>query len=221
MPPYASIESSLANFHLGSHEDTVLTVLDLPEDNASIDIGQLSFQDVERMKVSDPFMYASIEQELRKRKYCTFDSDQDDVRGPEAPDAAAGFSLKVTINEETETIQSSTQGSPTQAADLQQRVSSSARRQPRGMSQSLRVPPRSSASNQRRLSQSFAGYSTGRVTRKRRVSTETYYDEDIMELAASIRSSLTSTEVDALLRIDQNNNKGEVNTDGLNFSFLE
>jgi hypothetical protein len=214
MPPYASIESSFANFHLGSHEDTVLTVLDLPEDNASIDIGQLSFQDVERMKVSDPFMYASIEQELRKRKYCTFDSDQDDVRGPEAPDAAAGFSLKVTINEETETIQSSTQGSPTQAADPQQRVSSSARRQPRGMSQSLRVPPRSSASNQRR-------YSTGRVTRKRRVSTETYYDEDIMELAASIRSSLTSTEVDAVLRIDQNNNKGEVNTDGLNFSFLE
>jgi hypothetical protein len=213
-----------------SSDEVVPTGLAEDEDECTIDTSQLSTQDLDRMRHEDSFMYHSIMAKIRKMNLAILDFTSDEevavavaailgLNG--SPDAAVGNVQSDLVNGRTLVGNGSDSSNQ---ANAYGRVSSSTRQR----HHSLQPAPSLSSSHQRRLSQSFSGFSTGVVTRKRRISVETALGQEMIELAASLRSSepiaesvrrpSTSSEMSDLTRLfdfDEDDDQ-----DGLDLSFL-
>lgn len=162
--------------------ETVLTKSVLTDDEDAIDTTMMDFEEIESLRSQDPFMYHSIVQ-YQRRSLRSRDLDYEDDRDPGPIDAferlddarltsiTTGYLDEVTERIQTNSNLSDDVSAP-RATVSEQQLPPQQLLQPRRC-QSLhpsRIP--STHRIQRRFSQSCACFTTGVVTRQRRVTTE-------------------------------------------------
>ncbi|KAL3792650.1 hypothetical protein HJC23_009378 [Cyclotella cryptica] len=212
-----------------SDTETVLTNAVLSDDEDAIDTSMIDFQEIESLRGQDPFMYHSIVQHQRRKfRRVTFE-DGDDI-GPRPNVAFERLEETSVMRHEVmdDNIGDYNRINPSSdltddyvapsASDTQQQLPPT-RRQPRPRCQSLH-PTRAPSTHrqQRRFSQSFSCFTTGVVTRQRRVTTECHSsliiaDSDVLSSLSNL--DLTSSVVDTLLGDSDSSDTEAVELDAL------
>lgn len=238
MTKYTSIKSFLSERRIqdpdtgaGAAEDaksdteTVLTNSILTDDEDAIDTSMMDFQEIESLRDQDPFMYHSIVQHQRRRFRGVHFEDGDN----NSPRPNVAFERleesRIILEDDIEVNYRIDSGSDLtnddealSGTDLEQQLPPS-RRPPRRRTQSLH-PTRAPSTHrlQRRFSQSFSCFSTGVVTRQRRVTTECHSsliiaDSDVISALGSL--DLTSSVVDTLFADSGGSDVDNVELDAL------
>ena len=212
---------------------TVLTADESAEEERTVDTTLMEFQEMVDLRDQDPFMYHSIVQ--KQRRICRDILGEDGelnttVQFDELQDFSSLASTNTNVqdslrrvsmqdleegdedNMELQPVLSVADNSAGHSA-LGQRSS-----QPRRLSQSLFQAPSEPLPHrqQRRLSQSFSCFTTGVVTRQRRVTTECHPSLIIADqsLLPSLRdSNLTASFMDEMLDLGDMGDLGESNLD--------
>jgi len=241
MTKYTSIKSFLSNRRNSdpdtgagascdskSDSETVLTKSVLTDDEDAIDTTMMDFEEIESLRSQDPFMYHSIVQ-YQRRSLRSRNFDYEDDRDPGPIDAferldeaglrslAAGYLDEVIDRIETNANLSDDVSAPP-ATVSEQQLPPQQYLQPRRC-QSLH-PSRAPSTHrmQRRFSQSCACFTTGVVTRQRRVTTECHSSLIIAnsDVLSELRNlDLTSSFTDTQLDDEETNELDNVELDAL------